>query len=150
MDLPPRRILVYKRTHIGDPNPAGVFGCHDCMKSVRRRDYDAVIGVGGVGHEPQGHGIARRITWVGVGPTWHRVDGKAHPTVTFERFSLYEANGLALDSVAPHLARRMYGAPDYQHHVRYVLNLTEGERIEALLILDLTRSAEWVAREQSR
>jgi len=148
VELTPRRILVYKRTHIGDPNPEGIFGCHDCMRSVRAKQYDAVIGVGGVGHEPQSHGIDRRITWVGVGPTRHQIDGKIHPTVSFERFFLYEANGPALDSVAPSLARRMYGGPDYKHHVRYVLNLTDEERGEALRVLDLTASPDWVAREQ--
>ncbi len=150
MEHTPLRILIYKRTHIGDPNAEGVFGCHDCMRSVRAKQYDAVIGVGGVGHEPKSHGIDRRITWVGVGPTRHRIDGKNHPTVTFERFFLYEANGPALDTVAPRLARRMYGAAGYQHHVRYLLNLTPDEQLEALHILDLARSTEWAGREQRR
>jgi hypothetical protein len=53
--------LVYKRTHTGDPNTQGVFGCHDCMGQIRRRSFDAVIGVGGK-RPDQGHeGIAFKI-----------------------------------------------------------------------------------------
>ena len=50
---PPRRlrILVYKRTHVGDPDVAGRFGINHCMGSVRGYHYDAVIGVGGMGRE---------------------------------------------------------------------------------------------------
>ena len=32
------RILTYKRTHTGDPDPSGRFGIYDCMGHVR--DYD--------------------------------------------------------------------------------------------------------------
>jgi len=42
------RILIYKRTHTGDPDLKGRFGIHDCMGRVRDYDYDAVIGVGGI------------------------------------------------------------------------------------------------------
>jgi hypothetical protein len=145
----PDRILVYKRTHFGDPNLAGVFGCHRCMGSVRGKQFDAVIGVGGVGDEPKRHGIDRLITWVGVGASRHasaRTDD-AHPTVTFDRFCLYNTFGVPLDTVAPMLARRMYGEPGYYHHVRYVLNLLPEERLEALQVLDLTLSLDWQERQ---
>ena len=62
------RILTYKRTHPGDPNPEGIVGIADCMVKVRGYDYDAVIGVGGTGAEPQSHGIDGKITWIGVHP----------------------------------------------------------------------------------
>ena len=48
------RVLIYKRTHPFDPNAEGVFGCEDCMGAVRRRRFQAVIGVGGLGAEPKG------------------------------------------------------------------------------------------------
>jgi len=61
--------LIYKRTHSGDPDPkTGVFGNHDCMGKVRGWPFDAVIGIGGVGQEPQSHRIAGRLTWIGIGP----------------------------------------------------------------------------------
>jgi hypothetical protein len=38
------RTLIYKRTHSGDPDPkAGVFGCNNCMNTVRGWGFDAVI-----------------------------------------------------------------------------------------------------------
>lgn len=62
------RTLVYKRTHNGDPDAEGRFGIHDCMGQVRAYGYEAVIGVGGVGDEPEECGIARRVNWIGIGP----------------------------------------------------------------------------------
>ena len=43
------RTLIYKRTHLGDPDLFGTFGINDCMGEVRARQFDAVIGVGGIG-----------------------------------------------------------------------------------------------------
>jgi hypothetical protein len=105
------RVLIYKRTHTGDPTPEGIFGLSDCMGRVRARDYDAVIGVGGLSAEPQAYGIAGRITWVGVGarrsadkPVGHR-----GPIVEFDRFVLFDEAGPMLDSVAPALAQHLFG-----------------------------------------
>jgi hypothetical protein len=53
------RGLIYKRTHDDDPED-GVFGVYDCMTSVRSWNFDAVIGVGGIGKQPTGLGIAGR------------------------------------------------------------------------------------------
>jgi hypothetical protein len=102
------RILTYKRTHIGDPDPAGRFGINDCMGRVRNWNFDAVIGVGGYGSEPQSYGIEGRVNWVGLNPK-----RRPHPEgygqiVTFEFFVLLEANGPSLLDIAPSLARRMY------------------------------------------
>ena len=38
------KVLVYKRTHTGDPSENGVFGESDCMGAIRNWHYDAVIG----------------------------------------------------------------------------------------------------------
>ncbi len=62
------RILTYKRTHTGDPNASGLFGVSDCMGRVRDLNYDAVIGIGGIGAEPRSYRIDGKITWVGVSP----------------------------------------------------------------------------------
>ena len=61
------RTLVYKRTHPGDPNKRGHFGNEDCMGRVRSWDFDAVIGVGGIGSESSSHGLDYKINWVGIG-----------------------------------------------------------------------------------
>jgi hypothetical protein len=90
-------ILVYRRTHKGDPNSDGIFGCHGCMKSVRDWDYQAVIGIGGTKPDSGHEGIKERITWIGIGPK------KAEPTnedfdyggnlITFDNFLLLDENG---------------------------------------------------------
>ncbi len=69
------RVLVYKRTHNGDPDAHGCFGAFDCMGTVRDREYDAVIGVGGIGPEAQSNGIDRQINWIGIGPHKRYVRG---------------------------------------------------------------------------
>ena len=102
------RILTYKRTHTGDPNSSGQFGIDDCMGSVRKFRYDAVIGVGGHGPEPKSKNIDGKITWVGRGPK----RGAAFPgyraeIVTFKDFVLFDAAGPLLESKAPTLAKRL-------------------------------------------
>lgn len=145
------RILVYKRTHTGDPgwegDKRGVFGCHNCMKSVRAKQFDAVIGVGGVGGEAQHHGIARRLTWVGVGPIPGppppvKPGEKPHPTIRFsDFFRIWDANGPLLAPLAPHLARRFYGDATSPHHVRFLLNLTAEEHVEAMTLIEYGRTS---------
>jgi hypothetical protein len=70
-----------------DPN-TGVFGNNDCMKSVRGRRFDAVIGIGAIGPEPERHGIAGKLTWVGIGPLkiFDDPDHPDRPRVTFDHF----------------------------------------------------------------
>lgn len=111
------RILIYKRTHVGDPDREGRFGASDCMGRVRALNYDAVIGVGGIGAEPRGQGIAAKINWIGVGPSKTNRAGYRGPVVTFNRFVHYEEHGPFLHSVAPLLARRIY-----EGRVRYLLS----------------------------
>jgi hypothetical protein len=53
------RTLIYKRTHPGDPDTTGRFGVCDCMGRVRTWDFEAVIGVGGLSHEPRGWDYAK-------------------------------------------------------------------------------------------
>lgn len=123
-------ILVYKRTHVGDPGPDGCFGVFDCMGIVRDRDYDAVIGVGGIGAEAQSHGIAGLINWIGVGP--HKTySGKRGPEVTFDRFVYYGCDGYNFAEYAPVLAEHMY-----DRNVRSILHgLSDSEHAEALAIV---------------
>ena len=100
------RVLIYKRTHRGDPDALGIFGIHDCMRSVRDFDYEAVIGVGGVGAEPRAQGIAGKITWIGIGPRKTRSRGRT--LVTFNHFILDDTNGPRFRADAPNLAARVY------------------------------------------
>lgn len=102
------RILTYKRTHIGDPDRNGRFGIHNCMGSVRSWDFDAVIGIGGISDEPQSHGIAGRVTWVGRHPKKQLNPSGSGLLVTFESFILLDSKGPLVSDIAPNLARRMY------------------------------------------
>jgi hypothetical protein len=117
------RVLIYKRTHTGDPTPDGVFGLATCMGRVRARRYDAVIGVGGLGSLPRSFGIDRRVNWVGIGPRLH--DGRSGdgwPLITFDKFRLLEQQGPKLDRFAPLLARYLF---DINRRVVMSDNLSE-------------------------
>jgi hypothetical protein len=105
------RTLIYKRTHIGDPNPkTGVFGNHDCMGSVREYRFNAVIGIGGIGQEPRKHGIAGKLTWIGIGSQKFDPDrpNSRGPQVRFRHFLNLGEDGPLLEQEYPALARRMY------------------------------------------
>lgn len=82
------------------------------MGSLRARLFDAVIGIGGVSGEPQRAGMARKLTWVGLGP--HRIDRGPPwrgPIVLFDHFLYCAEDGPLLESLAPALSARMYGRP---------------------------------------
>lgn len=128
------RTFIYKRTHSGDPDPAtGEFGNHDCMGSCRSWSFDAVIGVGGTGSEPVSCGIARKLTWVGVGP--HKTGDSRRPLVTFDHFLYYGEKGPLLEEVAKNLARHFY-----KGGVRTLVNLTseESREVDGILASAMT------------
>ena len=130
------KILVYKRTHNGDPDADGCFGIYDCMGSVRDREFDAVIGVGGIGPEAEANRIAGMVNWIGVGPHKKYV-GKRGPEVTFDHFVYYGSEGPNLYKMAPTLAERMY-----EKNVRSVSQgLSDEEMIEAEDIVQLADDA---------
>jgi hypothetical protein len=89
-----KRTLIYKRTHKGDPDNGGRFGIHDCMGSVRRRDFDSVIGIGGIGGQARAHGIDGKVNWIGIGSRKGPTTGKHRgPLVTFDHFVIFEEKG---------------------------------------------------------
>jgi hypothetical protein len=102
------RTLIYKRTHSGDPDPkTGVFGNHDCMGVVCDWPFDAVIGIGGVGREPQTHRIAGKLTWIGIGPQAIDYFGRG-PQLIFHHFWHRGEDGPLVQAKYPALASRMY------------------------------------------
>lgn len=128
------KVLVYKRTHQGDPCEHGLFGVGDCMGSVRSYVFDAVIGVGGKGLEPRREGIAKKLTWIGIGP---KCAGRAKrgPVWSFRHFILFEEHGPAVRDLAPNLALRMYRwhgprfiavSSDSDYEIATILKLAEG------------------------
>lgn len=127
------RILIYKRTHIGDPDNSGRFGVNDCMGRVRNFCYDAVIGVGGVGYEAQKYGISRKINWVGINPK--RVycsHGYRGNIIEFKYFILLENKGPLLQTLAPTLATKIYGT----NGGRFILDsYSKIEKVEAIKVI---------------
>ena len=80
-------ILIYRRTHHGDPCECGIFGIRTCMKQVRSWNYNMVIGIGGKTFKGQ----TGMITWVGAFPikedasVWKK-RGRRGPRVKFKYF----------------------------------------------------------------
>jgi hypothetical protein len=134
------RILVYKRTHKGDPDRKGCFGIEDCMGKIRRYEFDAVIGVGGIGRMPRAEGISGKVNWIGLGSRKGPTEGRG-PLVTFDHFVLYEEKGRDFRAIAPVLARRMYSK-----NARVLFNFNDAEQAEINGLLRLARSAPPSAR----
>jgi hypothetical protein len=136
------RTLIYKRTHVGDPDAAGRFGINGCMGRVRAWPFEAVIGVGGIGDEPTRHGIADRVTWIGLGPRKTIGRDSRGPLVTFDHFILLDRHGPIFSEIAPDLARRIY-SKNIRATMR-VVSATEGREVAAIL-----RLAELAPRSRS-
>ena len=138
------RILVYKRTHNGDPDHNGCFGVYDCMGVVRNRDFNAVVGVGGIGPEARNRRIAGKVNWVGIGPHKNSVSGKRGSEITFDHFIDFGTDGPNFYGVAPTLAERMYS-----RNARHVIDLNEQEYDEATSILRMAENAPPSKRHQT-
>lgn len=128
------RTLVYKRTHKGDPDEAGRWGIRDCMGRIRDFEYNAVIGIGGLGQEAVAEGIDGQVNWIGIGPRKKSASGKRGSLVTFERFILFHDGGPDFRTEAPALAKRMYA----KHGPRFLLDsFSSDEQAELRRLLAL-------------
>lgn len=137
MDKKPPNVLIYKRTHKGDPDSNGIFGIHNCMGSIRDREYDAVIGIGGKRPWKRFEGIGLRVNWVGIVPTKHDGSGGKASLVTFSKFCLFDEKGPFVKKIAPRLYKHMY----VDAHRRVVMSSSLssavlGEVIEILKLAD--------------
>src|SRR5690349_11405126 len=121
----PLKTLVYKRTHIGDPDKRGCFGIADCMGRVRGYKFDSVIGVGGKSNQPRSQGIAEKLNWIGLGASKYPVKDRRAPIVIFEHFVLYDDKGENIYELAPTLARHLLAK-----NVRVLVNFTQAEQKE--------------------
>lgn len=116
----PPRILIYRRTHAGDPSrETGEFGVHDCMGRIRDWAFDAAIGIGGKKPWPGYEEIAEKITWVGVGVDQKRApsereksDANKHQfgghILKFHRWIVLDEDGPLLKDVSPILHKYMF------------------------------------------
>lgn len=100
--------LIYKRTHRGDPNSEGTFGCHDCMGRVRGFLFDAVIGVGGKRPWPKDADMALKINWIGLNPYRVGISKRGHPVLKFQFFRLWNSKGPDFKDYAKRLYRHMF------------------------------------------
>lgn len=100
-------VLIYRRTHTGDPDERGIFGCNDCMKSVRSWEYDAVIGIGGLRPDSDSKDIRCKLNWIGRVPT-RTPENSNEPLVTFAKFVLWDGKGTLLSECAPKLYKYMF------------------------------------------
>lgn len=103
------KVLIYKRTHKGDPDERGIFGNQDCMGKIRSWDYDAVIGIGGKTTWKNDKDIKQKINWIGLGPKKIESSGRAD-CVVFTHFELFEKNGKNIAANFPKLYDYMYGS----------------------------------------
>ena len=130
MSKKPVQVLIYKRTHIGDPDETGAFGMYECMGQVRAREFDAVIGVGGIGPEAVRFGIDRKVNWIGIGRHQIGVASDGYPLLAFEQFYLKDAKGPLLSDKARGLAKRLLAT----HGPRTIM-LDSDKEIDAILRL---------------
>ena len=102
------KVLIYKRTHKGDPDLDGVFGTQDCMGRIRNWNYDAVIGIGGIAPWKKDVDIKCKINWIGLGPKKIASTERGN-MIAFAHFELYEGQGKNIKDNYPHLFEYMYG-----------------------------------------
>lgn len=135
-------ILIYKRTHNGDPGPEGIFGINDCMGRIRGLAFDAVLGIGGKYPDPGSEAIALKINWIGIGPKpiahSDRERNYRGPMIGFEHFEHFFENGKSVIAEAPRLYERMF----LERRARYVFskNLPEDIQAEVHRIIEGVRS----------
>ena len=143
------RTLIYKRTHEGDPHPyTGVFGNNDCMGRVRGWDFDAVVGVGGTAPWRGDEGIARKLTWVGLGAWKRQTEQRRGPLVMFKHFLYKGKDGPLLEDIAPALATLLY---DKNPSLRVITSssLSAEEQLDVERILSLATNSPPSRREES-
>ena len=104
------KVLIYKRTHKGDPDAKGIFGNQDCMGRIRNWNYDAVIGIGGNAPWKEDANIKHKINWIGLEPKKINSSKKRGDKVVFSHFELYEEKGLNIKVHYPNLFKYMYGS----------------------------------------
>jgi hypothetical protein len=103
------KVLIYKRTHKGDPDKEGIFGNQDCMGRIRNWNYDAVIGIGGNVPWKNDVEIKHKINWIGLEPKKINPNNRG-AKVVFSHFELYEGEGENIKTHFPNLFKYMYGS----------------------------------------
>jgi hypothetical protein len=110
-----------------------MFGGRDCMKTIRARSFDAIIGVGGARPWYDDKEIAHKLSWIGIKP--HKFASRVQmglrgPFMAFEHFKDLGEHGRLLE--APNLADHIY-----TKGARHIMNLSSKEQQEVEEILKL-------------
>ncbi|MBS5020563.1 MAG: hypothetical protein KHZ60_10930 [Alistipes sp.] len=132
------RVLIYKRTHKGDPNETGIFGIQDCMGRIRNWNYDAVIGIGGESAWRDDIGIKYKINWIGLQPKRISAPKKRGDLIVFAHFKLYEETGINIEDHYPHLFEYLYST---KKRFNISSNLPEDVLKEVIEILDTIKDS---------
>jgi hypothetical protein len=143
------RVLVYKRTHDGDPDSEGRFGIHDCMGEIRGRSFEAVIGIGGKGKDAIKSGVCGKINWIGITPHKTTDPETGYLIVTFAKFKFFGTEGARLRQVALNLAKRMYDSGNNGQGSRHSMNFSQEEQGEIERILATLKSPTAVIKPSS-
>ena len=108
------------------------------MGRLRKCEFGAVIGIGGIGPQARSQRIDARVNWIGVGPRKEWLQGYRGPLIRFVHFVLFEDRGQMLSEVAPHLARRICSS----RGPRFVFSdkLTPSEQIEIARLLAIVKA----------
>ena len=126
-------------THPGDPHPRGWWGVSDCMGEVRDFEFDAVIGIGGKGSEPQRWGMDEKLIWIGLEPKWSKSLRKSDrgSLVRFKHFLYCGNGGPLLADHAGQIATKMYA--NSSHFA--IESFTKGELSEIKRLLRMAENA---------
>jgi hypothetical protein len=109
------------------------------MGRARSFDFDAVIGIGGIGTQAKAAGIDRKVNWIGVGSRKEPCRVGRGPLVTFDHFVLFEEKGKELGAIAPILARRVYSLNGPRFSFNDEFNGLEQSEIDRLLEMAKTK-----------
>lgn len=131
------RVLIYKRTHKGDPGDKGIFGNQDCMGRVRNWNYDAVIGIGGKTTFKGDEDIKYKINWIGLAPQRIKSKNRRADYVGFSHYALFEEKGEEIGKHYPNLFDYMYNC---RKRFDMASELPEDVYVEVLKILDSVKN----------
>jgi len=110
------------------------------MGRVRGFDYEAVIGIGGIGWKAKSAGISGKLNWIGIGPHKCPPTGDMRgPLVTFSHFLYFEPTDAPEVTIVMNLlANRLYA----RHAPRYLLNdFSNEEQAEIERLLKMAKNA---------
>lgn len=103
------------------------------MGKVRGYNYEAVIGVGGIGSESKDHEIDGKVNWIGINQIKINCESYHGPLVIFKQFVDYGKKGRLLKDAAPMLAKRLY-----ENKARFIIGgMSKEENNEAQNIVAL-------------